>query len=125
MPDNEISTELKNAFKKYKIKYECVPPKIHRRNTAERAIQTFKNHFLAGLATCDPKFLITELDRLLQQAEITLNLLRQSRQNTKLSAYSHLFGPYNYNKNPMIPPGKKVIVHKKPSNRLSWGYHGV
>ena len=25
----------------------------------------------------------------------------------------------------MVPPGTKVIVHKKPSNRLSWGYHGI
>ena len=30
--DNEISSELKNAFKKYNINYQCVPPKIHRRN---------------------------------------------------------------------------------------------
>ena len=96
-----------------------MPPKIHRRNAAERAIQTFKNHFLAGIATYNPKFPINEWDRLLQQAEITLNLLRQSRQNAKLSAYSYLFGPYNYNRNPMVPPGTKVIVHKNPSNRIS------
>ena len=43
--DNKISSELKNAFKKYDINNECVPPKIHRRNAAECAIQTFKNHF--------------------------------------------------------------------------------
>ena len=54
-----------------------------------------------------------------------MNLLRRSRKNTKLSAYSYLFGPYDYKKNAMVPPGTKVIVHKKPSNRLSWGYHGV
>ena len=29
--DTEISAELKNAFKKYEIKYECVPPKIHKK----------------------------------------------------------------------------------------------
>ena len=52
------------------------------------------------------------MDNLLQQAEITLNLLRQARQNTKLSAYAYLFGPYNYNKNSMVPPETKVIVHK-------------
>ena len=96
-----------------------MPPKIHRRNAAERAIQSFKNHFLAGIATCNPKFPIHEWDRLLQQAEITLNLLRQAQKNTKLSAYSYIFLPYTYNKNPMVPPGTKVIVHKKPSDRLS------
>ena len=91
--DNEISSELKNAFKKYNIEYECEPPKIHRRNAAERAIWTFENHFLAGLATCNPKFTINKWEKLLQQAKITLNLLRQARQNTKLSAYAYLFGP--------------------------------
>ena len=90
--DNEISMELKNAFNKYKINYQCVPLKVHRRNAAEQAIQTFKNDFLAGLATCNPKFPISEWDRLLKQAEIALNLLRQARQNTKLSAYAYLFG---------------------------------
>ena len=32
--------------------FELVPPNQHRRNTAERAIRTFKNHLLSGLATC-------------------------------------------------------------------------
>ena len=80
---------------------------------------------LAGLATYDPKFPINGWYPLLPQAEITLNLLRQARRNTKQSAYSYLFGPYNYNKSHMLPPGTKFIVHKKPSNLLSWGYHGV
>ena len=75
--NNEILVELKNAFKKYNIKYECVPPKIHRRNVAKRAIQTFKNHFLEGLAICDPKFTIHEWEQLLPQEKIMLNLLRQ------------------------------------------------
>ena len=123
--DNEISSELKNAFKKYEIVYECVPPKIHRGNAPERAIQTFKNPFLAGLAMCNQKFPLQEWDRLLQQAEITLNLLQRAQQNTKLSAYLYLFGPYNYNKHLMVPPGMKVVIHKKLSDQLSWGFHCI
>ena len=76
--DNEISSDLKQTFKKYEIKYQCVPPKIHQQNAAERAIQTFKNHFLAGLATCNEQFPIQEWDKLLPQAEITLNLLQRA-----------------------------------------------
>ena len=53
--DNEISGELKTALAKNKIDYQLTPPHIHRRNAAERAIRTFKNHFLVGLASCDPK----------------------------------------------------------------------
>ena len=122
--DNELSADLKQAFKKYNISHECVPPNIHRRNSAERAIQTFKNHLLAGLATCHKDFPINEWDRLLPQAEITLNLLRTSRNNPRLSAYAFLFGQYDYNAHPMVPPGTKVIVHQKPATRLSWAYHG-
>ena len=79
--DNEASADLKKGLKKYGLAYQLVPPHIHRRNAAERAIRTFKNHFLACLATCDPAFPVAEWDRLLFQAELTLNLLRVSIQN--------------------------------------------
>ncbi len=70
--DNEKSHELKNAIVKYKLRYQLTPPNIHRINAAERAIRTFKNHFIAGLATIDPDFPIREWDCLLPQAETTL-----------------------------------------------------
>jgi hypothetical protein len=37
-----------------------VPPKEHRVNAAERAIRTFKNHFVSILCTVDAKFPLTE-----------------------------------------------------------------
>ena len=61
-------------------------PHIHQRNTAERAIRTFKNHFIAGLYSTDPNFPTHLWDKLLLQAEITLNLLRQSRVHPHLSS---------------------------------------
>ena len=54
--DNEASGDLKNGLIKNKIDYQLVPPHLHRRNAAERAICTFQNYFLAGLATVDKKF---------------------------------------------------------------------
>jgi hypothetical protein len=48
--DNECSDELNKAFKKYDVNFQRVPPHVHRRNAAERAIQTWKNHFCSGLA---------------------------------------------------------------------------
>ena len=47
--DNEFSHDLRLALKKNKISFQLVPPNVHRRNAAERAIRTFKAHFLAGL----------------------------------------------------------------------------
>ena len=122
--DNEISDDLKSSFKKYNISFQCVPPHIHRVNAAERAIQTFKHHFLSGLATCNSKFPIDEWDRLLPQAQMTLNMLRATRINPKLSSYTYLHGNFDFNATPIAPPGTKVIIHKKVDDRLSWEYHG-
>jgi hypothetical protein len=44
-------------------------------STAEIAIRTFKEHFVAGLSSVDPKFTLHVWYRLVPQAEITLNLL--------------------------------------------------
>jgi hypothetical protein len=38
--DNKCSEDLKKAFKKYQVEFQRVPPHSHRRNSAERAIQT-------------------------------------------------------------------------------------
>ena len=65
--DNECSIELKAALRKNNRNFELTPPNVHRRNAAERATRTLKNHFLAGLATCDPELPICEWDRLLPQ----------------------------------------------------------
>ena len=90
--DNECPTTLKFYMKKENISYQLVPPHIHRRNTAEKAISTFKDHFIAGLASVSPKMPMHLWCRLLPQAFLTLNLMRQSRINPKLSAYAQLHG---------------------------------
>jgi hypothetical protein len=123
--DNECSHELKKAFKKNKVDYQLVPPHVHRQNAAERAIQTWKDHFCAGLATCDPKFPLTEWDLLMPQAEITLNLLRSSRRQPKLSAYACINGHFDFNQNPLAPPGTRAVVHVTPDKRPNMTTHGL
>ena len=122
--DNEFSSILRNALIRNKITWQLVPPKTHRRNTAERAIQTYKNHLKAGLSILDPNFPVREWDRILVQSELTLNLLRASRVNPRLSAWAYLFGQYDYNTTPIVPPGTRVIVHSKPEERASWAPNG-
>jgi len=65
-----------------------------------------------------------EWDRLLDQAFLTLNLLRPSRLNPSLSAYAYLFGQFDLNATPLAPPGTKTMMHSKPSNRASWDPNG-
>jgi hypothetical protein len=87
------------------VEYQLVPPHRHRRNAAERAIRTFKEHFVAGLSSDDPHFPLHLWDRLFSQAEITLNLLRTSRERPQLSAAAHFHGLIDYNKTYFAQPG--------------------
>jgi hypothetical protein len=96
----------------------------HRRNSAERAIRSFKDHLIAGLCSTDKSFPIHLWDRILPQAVITLNMLRTSRINPKLSAATHLFGKYDFNRAPMTPPGTTIIAHETPGRRRTWSPHG-
>jgi hypothetical protein len=115
---------LKNFFTVNDIAYQLVPPHCHRRNAAERAIRTFKEHSVAGLSSVDPSFPMHLWDRLLSQAEITLNLLRTSRLHPQLSAAAHYHGLVDCNKTDFAPPGCKIIAHKKPGKRRTWAPHG-
>ena len=56
---------------------------------------------------------------------ITLNLLRSSRVNPKLSAYAQIFGIFDFNRTPLAPPGTKVLLHEKPNNRRTWAPRGT
>ena len=58
----------------YNMTLELVPPGYHQRNAVEVAIQNFKARFLSALADKADSL----WDRLLPQAELTLNLLRQA-----------------------------------------------
>ena len=103
--------------------YQLVPPDMHRRNMAEKAIQTFKDHFVAILSGVDESFPMHLWDRLLPQTEMTLNLLRMSKVEPKVSAWAYLFGPHNYNARPLAPLGCAVQVHEKPNKCKSWDPH--
>ena len=86
--DNKASTAYKEAIIfKWKATFQLVPPDMHRRNRAERAICTFKDHFLAILSGVDAAFSPYLWDLLLPQAELTLNLLQQATINPPISAW--------------------------------------
>ena len=84
--DNETSEQLLQTMRdKLHLTIQHAPPNNHRTNKAERAIRTFKNHFIATLCTADPSFPLEAWDELIPQAELTLNLLRASRTNPNQS----------------------------------------
>ena len=103
--------------------YQPAPPGMHIHNTADSSIIDFKYHFIAVLCVTDPDFLMKNWDRLLEQAEITLNLLHLARLNPRLLVYEQLNGEFDFNIIPMAPPGARNLVHDKPHNRCTWSPH--
>ncbi|KAL7526494.1 hypothetical protein ACHAXR_001517, partial [Thalassiosira sp. AJA248-18] len=122
--NNEVSEAMKELIRS-QYQLELVPPGCHRRNAAEVAIHNFKAHFLSILAGVANDFPMQLWDRLLPQAEITVNLLRQSNATPTVSAYAHMSGPFDYNKMPLAPMGCNVQVHEKTDKRGRWAFNSV
>ena len=97
-----------------------VLPHDHRANTAEKAIESSKCHFISGLATLNPDLPMRLLYRLHPLACVTINLLRPSRVNPKFSAEEFLNGVFDCNKTTISLLGCKVSVYETPCQRNTW-----
>jgi hypothetical protein len=53
--DNEASKLLKTYLHQQNITFQLFPPYSHRRNSAERAIRSFKDHLIEGLCSTSYK----------------------------------------------------------------------
>jgi hypothetical protein len=115
--DNECSAEFKERIKSNNMQYQLVPAHDHRRNIAEKAILVFKAHFISILCGADKSFPLHLWDRLLGQAEDTLNMLQTSKMTPTVSAYAYLWDEHDYNSNPFAPLGCKVEAHITPGTR--------
>ncbi len=69
------------------------------------------------------KFLLSLWCALLEQMELTVNLLRQSNVVPKISAFAHVHGQHDYMKKPFMPIGCAVQIHVKPKSRRTWDTH--
>ena len=69
-----------------------------------------------------PKF---QWDRVLSVAVLTLNMLQSSRINQAKSGYNELWGNFDFNKTPLVPPGCLIVAQKRPQDRATWADHGV
>jgi hypothetical protein len=123
--DNECSKAVQKHIRANKMTIQLVPPHNHRVNAAERAIGTFKEHFVAALATVDNLCPLQLWDNFLPQVELTLNLLRFSHCNPLISANHEHYGPFDFNKTPLAPLGTKALVYNDPTSRTSWAPHAT
>ena len=123
--DNKASEAYKLAItKKWGCNFQLVPPDVHHRNVAERALRTFKAHFLSILAGVSDLFPNYLWDHLLPQTELTLNLLRQSTLAPRMSTWEHFNGPFNFDATPIGLLGCPIVIHTKPGRRKSWDFCG-
>ena len=95
-------------------------PHNHHVNAAEQAIQTFKDAFIADLATTDRDFPLQLWVKLAPQVQDTLNLIQESQINPAILVYEVLNGPYNWDRCPLAPPGCKAVIYKAPAVRGLW-----
>ena len=124
--DNECSMVYEQKMtEKWGVEFQLVLPDMLWRNAAERAIRSFKAHFLAILAGVASYLLRNLWDLLLPQTEMTLNMLRQAAPDPAISSWDFFSGKkINYSAMPLGPLGINVIVHTKLRRRQSWDFRG-
>ena len=126
--DNETSADLEKFLlvEKKVTSFQYFPPRNHRANRAKRCIRTWKNHFIATLATASPKFPVQQWHKLIPLAEITLNCLLPWQPNPAISAYHGLTGAkFDFRAHPIAPAGTAILIHEPPETRGTWAGHGV
>jgi hypothetical protein len=121
--NNACPAVLKEFLHDEHITFQLVPPGINCTNAAEHTIRTFKNHFIAGLCSTDPDFLLHLWDRLLEQAILTLNLMCGSRINPQLLAWAQVYRHHDFNGTLIAPPGTCSLVDIKPNQGATWSSH--
>ena len=118
--DNEMSKESKEAVKMNDMEYELVPKGQHRRNIAEKAIQTWKAHAISVFSGMDSKCPLFLWDLMLPQIDMQVNMLRQSNTTPKICAHAHLHGQHDFNRHPLAPLGIEVHSYVPPDKRKTW-----
>ena len=116
MLDNECPGGNKPFLRESSVKFQLVPPYLHHTNAAECAIQTYKDQIISGLSSCEPNFPLHLWDSLIPHATLTLNLLRPSRLNPRLSEEAQLNGAFDFNRTPISPSDTRVVVYETPDN---------
>eukprot|EP00804_Cyclotella_cryptica_P016764 CCRYP_002057-RA/>CCRYP_002057-RA protein AED:0.39 eAED:0.39 QI:0/0/0/1/0/0/2/0/299 len=123
--DNKTSYNVELFIKENNAKLQYTPTDIHRTNPAERAIRTWKNHFVANRAGTPPMYRLSNWCKDLEQTDITLNMLRPCTTNPKLSTYKAMEGMYLFDATLRHHQHRMCMIHIKPTRRQTWGYHAI
>jgi hypothetical protein len=123
--DNEVNDLLFAAIKANNCEFQIATAHDHRQLIAERAIQTYKYHLISVLNGTDRNFPAYLWCSLMEQVNIQINLLRQSRIHPKRPAYAELHGHFDFNSTPLGIPGTKAVIFESVSQQpSSFADHG-
>jgi hypothetical protein len=117
--DYKCSAAAEKYIRSKTINIQLVPPHNNRVNTAEHAVATFKEHFIAALVTMDMLCPLQLWDEFPPQVKLTLNMLHFSQQNPKKSANQEVYGSFDFNKTPLALLGTKSLIYNNPASRAS------
>ncbi len=124
--DNECSAILKACMHDQDIDFQLVPPAVHRRNAAERAIRTFKSHLITGLFSLDPKMSTAPLGPVAATGHF------QPEFAARLASQSKIICPFrNVRKFRLQSNAHRTTwslcrrVHEKPDKRSTWSPQGI
>ena len=121
--DNKISVAYKEEILAANMSYQLVPPDNHHQHISERAIQTWKSHFIGVLAGIAATFPLHLWCQIIPQAERQIILVSQTNLNPKISAYAYVYGQHEYNSAPFVPIVMESLVHDKPNKIKTFAEH--
>ena len=85
--------EISSSHYKNKIEFQLMLPHLHEDNNAiEGAIRIWETQFIVIMYSLDRRFPLQIEDRLIEQTNITFNLLRPSRLHLKMIVETMLNG---------------------------------
>ena len=113
--DNEASAAYKAAIYDLNMSYQLVPPNEHRRNIAKKAIQTWKDYFVAVLSGTANNFPLHLWFQLIPHMKLHLNLLTQYHALPHIAMYAQLYVHHDYNAVPFVPLAIEALTHDKPN----------
>ena len=120
--DNETSGEVEDFIASQQTSVQYSPPGRHCA-PAEKAVQTYKACFKSVTASLPAAFPISYWCHLLEQIDLSVNIVRPCRQNPKLSAWAATEGEFHFSSTPIAPPGTELLMYVRPENRKSFGHN--
>ena len=110
----------KQTIKEEGVAYELVPKGQHRRNIAEKAIQSWKAHTIGVLSGVSPKCHLSLWDKLLSQIDMQINLLRFSNVAPKVCVCPVLNGAHDFNRHSLARLRIEMQMLEHPDKRKTW-----